>query len=325
MATIKVTFLCSMFRLLLSNVAIKLKSPKWAKALLFVAITHLASAQGQIVFVSDTQKPMWVEGLFLPSHHNEKATELIFQSIQSAKPQSVFILGDVVSLGHKEKKWKKIDAYLHQLRSSGMEVDALLGNHDVMSKPKKGEQVFQTRFPHHQRLGYIRFVDSLAIVLLNSNFKTLTATDRLQQKKWLEQQLTELDQAPKVQFVIVACHHAPYTNSKIVRSSMDVQQDFVPAYLKSTKAVLFITGHSHNFEHFLKNGKHFLVIGGGGGIHQPTRTSTAETDDLAKEYKPLFHYLITSYKAKKIYLKSIYLSPDFKRFETGYQLTIPLQ
>ncbi|MFM7854074.1 MAG: metallophosphoesterase family protein, partial [Flammeovirgaceae bacterium] len=145
----------------------------------------LAQAQEQIVFVSDTQKPMWVEDLFLPSHHNEKATELIFESIQSVKPKSVFILGDVVSLGHKEKKWKKIDEYLHQLRSSGIEVNALLGNHDVMSKPQKGEQAFQQRFPNHQRLGYIRLVDSLAIVLLNSNFKTLTAADRLQQKKWL--------------------------------------------------------------------------------------------------------------------------------------------
>ena len=57
-----------------------------------------------IAFVSDTQEPMWIEDVFLKSNQNTKATELIFKSIVDVKPVSIYVLGDVVLLGHKEKK-----------------------------------------------------------------------------------------------------------------------------------------------------------------------------------------------------------------------------
>lgn len=278
-----------------------------------------------IAFVSDTQEPMWIEAVFLKSNQNTKATELIFKSIVDAKPVSIYVLGDVVSLGHKEKKWKKIDAYLEHCRKNGIEVNALLGNHDVMTKAKKGEQTFQKRFPNHNRLGYLSVTDSIAIVLLNSNFKKLTSQEIITQQKWLEKTLSEIDNNVAIQAAIVSCHHAPFTNSTIVGSSKAVQGQFVPLYLKSKKSILFITGHSHNFEHFKKQGKDFFVIGGGGGIHQPTRPSTAELDDWAKKYKPMFHYLLMDRVGKNISLRSYFLSDDFKKFETGYsiELSVP--
>ncbi|MFM8911362.1 MAG: metallophosphoesterase family protein [Flammeovirgaceae bacterium] len=289
--------------------------------LLFIA--SFCSGQPPIIFVSDTQKPMWIEDVFLKSHNNAVATELIFGSIESVKPKTVFILGDVVSLGHKAKKWKKIDGYIQSLRNNGTEVNGLLGNHDVMGKAKKGEHQFQKRFANHNRLGYTAVTDSVAVVMLNSNFKTLTEEEQQQQKKWLEQELNELDDSPAVRFVVLACHHAPFTNSKIVRPSGQVQLQFVPAYLKSTKAILFITGHSHNFERFIKAGKNFLVIGGGGGIHQPTRPSSAETNDIAKEYKPLFHYIVMRRKARALEFSSVALSDDFQAFKTDYRFELP--
>ena len=57
----------------------------------------------EIVFVSDTQAPMWEEKIFLRSNQNEKATGLIFDDITRENPLALFILGDVVSLGYKEK------------------------------------------------------------------------------------------------------------------------------------------------------------------------------------------------------------------------------
>ena len=277
----------------------------------------------EIVFVSDTQAPMWEEKIFLRSNQNEKATSLIFDDITRENPLALFILGDVVSLGYKEKKWKNIDRYIGVLRNEGTSVTALMGNHDVMTKAENGRIQFEKRFPLHVKTGYYVIVDSIAVVLMNSNISKLSSAEVMVQSAWLEGALKMLDQNKAVQTVIVTCHHSPYTNSKIVNSSKDAQQYFVRAFLRSVKGRLFISGHSHNYEYFQKKGKDFLVIGGGGGLHQPLRPSSAETMDLASEYKPMFHYLKVIRTKKELGVTSFYLKEDFSGFATGKSFSIP--
>lgn len=297
--------------------------PKMLWRLLVVFTTLVGHGQVPVIFLSDTQKPMWIENVFLKSFNNEEATGLIFQSIQYSKAKTVFVLGDIVSLGRKDKKWKKMDGYLEALRANNVEVNGLLGNHDVMGNPLKGERQFQKRFANHKRLGYTCVTGSVAVVLLNSNFNTLTVEEQKQQKKWLELELVRLDDSTAIRFVVLACHHAPFTNSKIVHPSEQVQQQFVPAYINSTKAVLFVTGHSHNFERFIKAGKNFLVIGGGGGIHQPTRPSSLEMNDIARNHKPIFHYLVMKRKIQNLEFTSVSISDDFQKFryDCSFELT----
>ncbi|MDQ6813519.1 MAG: metallophosphoesterase, partial [Bacteroidota bacterium] len=125
-------------------------------------------------------------------------------------------------------------------------------------------------------------------------------------------------------FIITGCHHSPYTNSKIVGSSIGVRQKFVTYFLKSQKSRLFLSGHSHNFEHFQQQGKDFFVIGGGGGLHQPLKHGEGLLQDLAKEYKPAFHYLSVERQADKLELTSVRLKPDFTGFEAGAKFEISL-
>ncbi|MBI3218210.1 MAG: metallophosphoesterase [Bacteroidetes bacterium] len=279
-------------------------------------------AQQTIALVSDTQKPMWIEKLWLKPNHNTLATQLIFQQIIKTKPADLFILGDVVSLGHKEKKWKAIDGYLKEGRDKGIQVTALLGNHDVMGNAAKGESVFQKRFPDHVRTGFVKITDSIAFVLLNSNFSKLSQADRDKQQNWLTATMKELDANPAIRIIVMSCHHAPFSNSKIVGSSTEVQSAFVPTYLASAKAKLFITGHSHGFEHFQKSGKDFMVIGGGGGIHQPLNTKNPSHEDLDANYKPMFHYLLLQRLGNSLKLSSYPLLPDFSGFGEPHIISI---
>jgi hypothetical protein len=272
----------------------------------------------EIAFVSDTQAPLWVENIFLKSNHNREATGLIFQDIIKNKPKALFILGDVVSLGYRDAKWKNIDKYLETCRENGIEFHALLGNHDVMGRPRKGELNFQKRFPDHVRTGYISIVDSIAVVMVNSNFGKLTPAEIELQQKWYETTLRNLDEDPKVKVTIVTCHHAPYSNSKLVGSSKPVQEHFVPAFLSSKKAELFITGHSHTFEHFKNKGKDFLVIGGGGGLHQPLN---GFLEDTALKYKPMFHYLTVLRTGDVVHVISHFLKDDFSGFDKTYEFS----
>lgn len=271
----------------------------------------------ELYFVSDTQQPMFVEKLVLKPNHNRAATAGIFAAIEQDKPQSLYMLGDVVGLGSSRRKWKKVDAFLDNCRKDGTSVCGLLGNHEVMGRRKRGERFFQQRFPMNVSTGYVSVTDSVAVVMLNSNFSALSAADENKQQQWYTGTMAALDGADSVKAIIVCCHHAPFTNSNIVKCNKTVQQQFVPAYIASRKAQLFITGHAHAFEHFSVQGKDFLVIGGGGGVHQPLDTGTGALDDLAVDYKPMFHYLSVKRMDNNLVVRSHFLKTDFSGFDKG--------
>ena len=98
----------------------------------------------------------------------------------------------------------------------------------------------------------------------------------------------------------------------------------MPGYIKSKKAKRFITGHAHAFEHFNMLGKDFLVIGGGGGIHQPLDNSENRIPDIAMNYKPPFHYLSVKRIAGNLLITAYFLKNDFAGFEAGYNFNINL-
>lgn len=286
----------------------------------FTVCQNVANAQQKpplLAFASDTQEPMWVEKLFIKADHNLEATQMIFKDVGQRRPRSFFILGDVVSSGKKAKAWKNIDLYMGRALKDSIPVYATLGNHDVMFNAKKGMSNFKKRFPTYEPTGFTVVVDSVAVVLLNSNFGALSADDIGKQDNWYKQKLKELDADAAIKLIIVGCHHSPYTNSKIVKPSAQVQQSFVPPFIASAKATLFLSGHSHNYEQFKVQGKDFVVIGGGGGLHQKVKPNNQIMNDVAEDYKPVFHYLEVRRQGSKLNVLSRKLTPDFSAFVDG--------
>jgi hypothetical protein len=170
--------------------------------------------------------------------------------------------------------------------------------------------------------GYDEVVDSVAVILLNSNFAAMSRQEVSNQDAWYQNKLEALDKDPSVKFIIVGCHHSPYTNSRIVKPSLAVQQNFVPPFINSKKCVLFLSGHSHNFERFRVNGKDFLVIGGGGGLHQSLNNNNDQMHDLSEDYKPAFHYLEVRRQGDSLQVISRELRKDFSGFDDGLNLGI---
>ncbi len=275
-----------------------------------------------LAFASDTQAPMLVETILLRSMQNRKATRLLLQHIIDIHPHTFFLLGDVVNLGYSQKQWRPIDRHLHQLRAKGIKLHGILGNHEVMGQPKKGEQEFQYRFPDHVRTGYSVMVDSIAVVLLNSNFGTMSIPEIMKQTRWYRKTLQELDADTSIEFIITCAHHSPFTNSRIVKPSKEVQRLIVPSFLESRKSQLFLSGHCHAFEHFKVKGKDFMVIGGGGGLRQPLRKGIGTLADLAEDYKPMFHYITVNIIDDYLQVRSFHLKKDFSGFEEGMKLDI---
>lgn len=279
----------------------------------------------EIAFASDTQSPLWLEQLFLKTHNNRTATKLIFADLVKRRPLSLFLLGDIVSLGTSTRAWREINKCLGSCRENGINIYATLGNHEVMGTRKmgkKGQTNFQLHFPEHSNTGFVQVKDSVAVILLNSNFSTLSKAEDEKQMDWFKSTLKKLDKDPAIQYIITGCHHSPYTNSTIVGPNKVVQEKFVKHFMRSTKGSLFLSGHSHAFEHFKREGKDFLVIGGGGGLHQKLNIGKGDMEDLSPGYKPLFHYLTARREAGHILITSYKLKDDFTGFTTGLILNI---
>lgn len=270
--------------------------------------------QHVISFVSDTQEPLQLEKLWHRTDNNIVATQMLFKDISALHPQALFILGDVVSLGKSDKAWKNIDKYLAQMVHNFIPVYATLGNHEVMFNVKKGTKNFKDRFPDYQAKGYAVVIDSVAIVLLNSNFATMKPAEVVEQNNWYKNELKALDEEKAVKLIIVSCHHSPFTNSKVVHPSTQVQKNFLPPFIASAKCVLFLSGHSHNYEHFKVQDKHFVVIGGGGGLHQGLKPNNDVMYDITAGYKPAFHYLEVRRKNDSLEVSSRQLKQDFSGF-----------
>ena len=275
-----------------------------------------------MAFVSDTQAPMFVEKLWLRAFKNRLATRLLFEDIRDKKPRQLFLLGDIVNLGYSSRQWKPIDGYLKNIQEAGIGMHAIMGNHEVMGQPKKGEAMFQQRFPGHSRTGYSIVDNGMAVVLLNSNFGQLSAAEEKKQVAWLQRSLEEFDADPSIQFVITCCHHSPFTNSRIVKSSVEVQRKFLPHFFAAKKTQLVLSGHCHAFEHFLVENKDFMVIGGGGGLRQPLRSGIGSLSDLAEEYKPMFHYVLLYPAGDHLKLSSWHINKEFTAFEPGLQFDV---
>jgi len=248
-----------------------------------------------LLVLSDTQAPLFWETLILPRNRNEEARQKILELILSEPdPAAVIHLGDLVARGSDEEDWKPIDDFLARLRARKIPVYGAMGNHEYMFSSAQGTAAFRRRFPEFPQSWYSFRILPLAFIVFNSNFDELTGKEQADQKKFYGEQLAALENDPEVKGIVVCDHHPPYTNNKIISRSVEVDRDFVPLFLKSRKARLFLSGHSHAAEHFIKEGKHFLILGGGGGLLHPLRIGA---DSRYEDHFPLrterrwFHYL----------------------------------
>lgn len=274
-----------------------------------------------LYFISDCQLPLSVEKILLKPHKNKEGRDSLFKDIERENQGYVFMLGDIVGKSSDNRKWSDVDAFLRKLHSDGSLVYAIPGNHEYLFNASSGIANYSARFPGLPIDGYCVRTDSMAIVMLNSNFKELSPTENNKQQRWYLAVMDSLDADTAVKFIIVCAHHSPYSNSKVVGASSSVQSNFVKRYETSAKTKLFISGHSHNLEYFAStNNKHYLVIGGGGGIAQPLyKVANAKYQDLIKqEEKPLFFYLVLQRNGNGVeirirgYSKALTHTPEIK-------------
>jgi len=284
------------------------------------------NSEGSIIFVSDTQAPLRIEKIYMEMNQNKKATDLIFEQILKKKHAAVFHMGDLVALGYSPLSWKAIDRFVDSLKEEKIPFYPILGNHELMPPSLIGLEQFKARFPEYSITGSLHIINGIAAILLNSNFSHMSQSEIDQQQSWYEKTLQECAIDSKIKAVIVGCHHPPYTDSKNISFDKRVRQDIVPPFIQNKKTILFLSGHSHTFEHFVNGEKNFLIIGGGGG---PQHETSENNEDLPKEVTRQKHkienffYIESLPSQDHLQLRLQELNTEFSGFHTAYQLDIP--
>ena len=285
-----------------------------------------------ILFVSDTQSPIFWEYLILARNDNERATRKILDLIlQEPDPAAVFHLGDAVAWGSSDEDWRPIDDFLARLRGRGVPVYGVMGNHEYMNSAAEGVALFKRHFPEFPQSWYSVRIASLAAIVINSNFDELSELDKAAQKKFYEERLQAFEADPEVRGIIVCAHDPPYTNSKIVSPSLEVEREFVPLFLSARKTKLFLSGHSHAAEDLVpKNkdlqGKHFLVLGGGGGLLHPLylgRSRRIEDRFPLQTERRWFHYVRLTLGTEGLKVTYRILRQDLQSWLDIYEFAVP--
>lgn len=223
---------------------------------------------------------------------NYNAVRDIFRQIAKENPAFLFLLGDLVFAGEIESYWKKFDHLISPVREKQIPAYSVLGNHEYFSYPHNMFKYFFARFPHLEQNTFFELgFGNCRILALNSNFGSLPKKEQQDQVMWYRDRLDALEKDSSVASVIVACHHPPYSNSDAAGDDANVQLDFVNPFVTAKKTKLFVCGHSHAYEHFIIEGKHF-INSGGAGPRQKIKPSVPTKQDLYQggETRP-HHYL----------------------------------
>lgn len=250
---------------------------------------------GRFAVVSDLQRTSRAE-VWRESNRDER--ERVLREIARERPDFVTVLGDLVFRGSAAAEWEELDRVCAPLREARLPVLPVLGNHEYWVSRRGALPRFFARFPHlEKRHWYSVPYGPLGLVFLDSNLRWLPAAQWQEQLEWYERELLRLDEDPTVRGVVVFLHHPPYTNSTVTPDERHVQRFFVPPFVRAGKTLAMVSGHVHSYERFQREGKAFIVSGGGGGprVRLATGARRRHQDDLfaGPPVRP-FHFMMIS-------------------------------
>lgn len=177
--------------------------------------------------------------------------------LRLANPDFVMHTGDLVADGNDPSLWPIFfDAERELLRNAAFFPS--LGNH---------ERGAANYFDFLSAKPYYSFDwGSAHFTVINSDIENAGSTqaDReafwQEQTRWLENDLRE---SQKADFRFLFAHHPPMTAVKRRQGNNPQMTALEPMFERYRVSAGFF-GHDHNYQHYLKNGVHYFITGGGG-------------------------------------------------------------
>ena len=211
-------------------------------------------------------------------------------------PDFVLHTGDLVADGSDSAMWPVFfDIEKDLLRQTVFFPS--LGNHERNSHDYY--EFFQVTMPYYSfDWGNSHFI------VLNSDIgnaaSSQTAKDVFwtEQTRWLEEDL-QTHQNADYRFVIA--HHPPFTAVARRQAGNPHMTALVPMFEKYHVTAGFF-GHDHNYQHYLKNGIHYVITGGGGA---PLYDVDKPADGITLKVESTEHFVKVSVEGKTARIEAI--------------------
>ncbi|MBK9181515.1 MAG: metallophosphoesterase [Ignavibacteria bacterium] len=214
-----------------------------------------------IAVIGDQQRTSEME---VWREQNTIHADLIREVVQS-RPDALILLGDQVFTGSSSEDWRFFDRIMVPVLKARIPTFPIFGNHEYIGVDEVAYSNMASRFRITRSTWYSMIMDSIGFVMLNTNFDEFSRDTAVKQLRWFKTHMRQLTENPAVRCIVVCGHHPPFTNSAIVPDEHILQQYFVPLFERSPKSRLWLSGHSHAYEHFRHRTVHYVVSGGGGG------------------------------------------------------------
>jgi hypothetical protein len=186
--------------------------------------------------------------------HRRVMTELLKHGI----PDFVLQTGDMVADGENSSLWPVFFDIEKELLRQTVFFPSL-GNHE-RNTAYFGNLFLKDTVYYSFNWGNAHFA------VINSDIGNAAIGQRAKDAFWAEQTRwleDDLQRHQRDQYRFVVAHHPPFTAVARRQGDNPLMTALVPTFEKyHVTAGLF--GHDHNYQHYLKNGVHYIVTGGGG-------------------------------------------------------------
>ena len=234
----------------------------------------------RVAVVGDLQRTAPLLEFWREQNDAERAR--VVEAIARARPDLLVVTGDCVFDGGSDAQWEAFDKLTSPLRAADIPTVAAFGNHEYWRGRAAADAHVFPRFPLDAgRHWFSLALGPLRLVVLDSNDGELTKEEWSTEVVWYEKMLDAFDADPGVRGVLVSFHHPPFTNSTVTGDEREVQRRLVPPFARAHKTLAMLNGHVHSYERFLRDGKTYVVSGGGGGprVELLARDARRHTDD----------------------------------------------
>lgn len=185
--------------------------------------------------------------------------QVIDALLRQAKPDLVLHTGDLVANGADTSLWPVFfDIERELLRRTAF--FPVLGNHE--RNDRNFYEFFDVPATPYRSFTW----GTVHFVLLDSDIGNVSKSDTErkafwnQQVQWLED---DLQKSQGAAFRFVIAHHPPLTAVAKRQGDNPHMTALMPLFEKYRVTAGFF-GHDHNYQHYLRNGVHYLITGGGG-------------------------------------------------------------
>ena len=241
-----------------------------------------AGAAFQFVAYGDTRTRHDVHG---------KVVEAI---LKYAAPDFIVQTGDMVADGSDSSLWPTFFDIERQLLRKAAYFPAL-GNHE--RNDSFFYQFFGGKAYHSFNWGNAHFT------VLDSDLPNVAPTEAArdafwsEETRWLED---DLQKAQTAEYRFIVAHHPPMT-AVAKRQNDNPHMKALMPLLEKYKVTAGIFGHDHNYQHYVKNGVHYIVTGGGGA---PLYDVDLPPADITKKVVSTENFVVFKVDGKKLRIEA---------------------